>query len=231
VAKRAFDVLVSALLLIVLFPLFIALAVAIKLDTRGPVLYRARRVGRGGRNFPMLKFRKMHADAAGGPLTLRDDERLTRVGRFLARSKLDELPQLWNVLRGEMSLVGPRPEDPLFVEQHAELFRDILRARPGITGFAQLAFRSESELIDPTDPAGDYAARLLPLKLELDRAYIACRSLRVDAAVVLWTAIAILGARPHLFRLCKSRLGEFAEPQARNHFLELFGSTGGRTRQ
>jgi lipopolysaccharide/colanic/teichoic acid biosynthesis glycosyltransferase len=204
-AKRLLDIVVASLLLLLLAPLLAVLALVIKLETPGPVLYRARRVGLRGREFLMLKLRKMHEGAGGGPLTMADDERFTRVGRILARYKLDEIPQLWNVLRGEMSLVGPRPEDPRFVQQRPELFRDILLVRPGITGVAQLAFRSESELLDATDPAADYASRVLPEKLELDRLYIRNQRIRIDLAVLWWTFVAVVLRRPVLmFGDCKN---------------------------
>src|SRR5947209_12082227 len=116
--KRLSDVVFSGLLLLVLLPALLLIALAIKLDSRGPVFYRVRRVGYRGRTFAMLKFRKLHHGAAGGPLTAAGDPRLTRVGRILTRTRLDELPQLWDVLRGRMSLVGPRPEDPGFVLLH-----------------------------------------------------------------------------------------------------------------
>src|SRR3954471_21826118 len=119
-AKRAIDIAVSALGLVILSPLFLVIALLVVLDSPGPVFYRADRVGYRGRPLRMLKFRKMHEDATGSALTLADDERLTRVGRWLVRGHLDELPQLWHVLRGEMSLVGPRPESPSFVAHFAE---------------------------------------------------------------------------------------------------------------
>src|SRR5205823_1367512 len=128
-----------------------AAALAIRLESRGSVLYRCRRVGQGGHEFSMLKFRKMQRDAAGGPLTAADDERFTRIGKLLAKTKLDEVPQLWNVLRGTMSLVGPRPEDPSFVSMLVSEYEQILRIKPGITGLSQLAFARETEILDPAD--------------------------------------------------------------------------------
>ena len=124
--KRLTDIIGAGLLLLVLSPLIVACVLAIKLETRGPVFYRARRVGRHGRELKMLKFRKMHVDAAGPALTAPDDDRFTRVGRILSATKLDELPQLLNVLKGEMSLVGPRPEDPSFVGFHQADYEQIL---------------------------------------------------------------------------------------------------------
>jgi lipopolysaccharide/colanic/teichoic acid biosynthesis glycosyltransferase len=190
--KRWFDVVVAASLLVVLSPLMLALAVAIKLESAGPVLYRSRRVGVNGREFAMLKFRKMHRDATGPLITSQDDERLTRIGSLLARTKLDELPQLWNVVRGDMSLVGPRPEDPAFVALYRKAFEPVLMARPGITGLSQLAFAKETSILARPELAGSYEERLLPAKIRIDMLYIARRSTLIDAQILIWTAAAIL---------------------------------------
>ena len=119
----------------------------------------------------MLKFRKMHPGATGAPLTAAQDERFTRVGRLLSKTKLDELPQLWHVLRGEMSLIGPRPEDPTFVALHADEYEDILAVRPGISGLSQLAFADERRILSREDPMSHYVERLLPQKCAIDRLY------------------------------------------------------------
>jgi lipopolysaccharide/colanic/teichoic acid biosynthesis glycosyltransferase len=140
----------------------------------------------------MLKFRKMRVDAAGPALTARDDERFTRVGRVLARTKVDELPQLWNVLRGQMSLVGPRPEDPRFVELHRADYAAILEIVPGITGLCQLAFAREAEILDDENPVDDYVERLLPQKARLDRLYARTRTLGMDFRILAWTAMVVL---------------------------------------
>jgi NDP-mannose synthase len=192
-AKRLLDVVAATLLLIVLVPLIVGLAVAIKLESAGSVFYRSRRVGRNSRQFSILKFRKMYEGAAGPPLTLVDDSRFTRLGRFLARTKLDELPQLWNVIRGEMSLVGPRPEDALFVAHQAEHYRTILTVRPGLTGLCQLAFVREAEVISQEDLQDDYVDRLLPQKAQMDVLYARRRTLVMDLRILLWTLPALLG--------------------------------------
>jgi lipopolysaccharide/colanic/teichoic acid biosynthesis glycosyltransferase len=179
-------------LLVVLLPVFIGVALAIAVDTRGTIFYRCRRVGYRGRPLSMLKFRKMRRDAAGPPLTVAHDPRLTRVGAFLARTKLDELPQLWHVVKGEMSLVGPRPEDERFVMLQAEAYAEILRVRPGITGLSQLAFAEESRILAAGDPASDYLIRVLPQKLGLDRLYAAERSFAMDARILWWTVAAVV---------------------------------------
>jgi lipopolysaccharide/colanic/teichoic acid biosynthesis glycosyltransferase len=192
-AKRLLDIAIAVPLLVVLAPLMALLALGIKVSSRGPVLYRCRRVGFLGREFDMLKFRKMRDGATGPPLTGARDERFTRFGSFLARSKLDELPQLWNVIRGEMSLVGPRPEDPAFVPFYPEEFDVILTVRPGVSGLSQLAFAQESRLLDVPDPVEKYAKHLLPEKLRIDRLYIEQRSLRMDLRILAATVLAILG--------------------------------------
>jgi lipopolysaccharide/colanic/teichoic acid biosynthesis glycosyltransferase len=190
--QRLLDVSVSAVALVLLLPVFLLVALAIKFESRGPVLYRCRRVGAGGREFFMLKFRKMHHGAVGAALTAVDDERFTRLGRFLAKTKLDEIPQLLNVLGKSMSLVGPRPEDPDFVALRPTEYERIHRVRPGITGLSQLAFARETEVLDPCDRVGDYVQRLMPQKLLLDDLYASQRSVLMDVRILWWTALAIV---------------------------------------
>ena len=190
--KRELDVLLAALLLLLLAPVILVLALAIKLESRGPVFFRCRRVGRHGREMAMLKFRKMHDGAKGPALTLAEDDRFTRIGRFLAATKLDELPQLFNVLRGDMSLVGPRPESPEFVAMHPEAFTVILRGRPGITGLSQLAYAREGKILDAADRVGDYVARVLPQKMAIDQLYVQHRTMAGDLRILLWTVAAVV---------------------------------------
>jgi lipopolysaccharide/colanic/teichoic acid biosynthesis glycosyltransferase len=193
---RAVDVLVSLTGLIVTAPLFVVIGIAIKVESRGPVFYWGRRVGEGGREFDMLKFRKMPRDAAGPRLTLAHDDRLTRLGRFLHLTKLDELPQLWNVLRGQMTLVGPRPEDPSYVALYAQQYRRILDLRPGITGLAQIQYRDEAKLLVGPDYEERYRNELLPDKITIDTYYADRKCLGLDARIIGWTLIAIFrGAR------------------------------------
>jgi lipopolysaccharide/colanic/teichoic acid biosynthesis glycosyltransferase len=167
----------------------------IKLDSSGPGFYRCPRIGRGGREFGMLKFRKMHDGARGPALASSDDDRFTRLGPFLARTKLDELPQLWNVLRGQMSLVGPRPEDASFIELHAVDFAVIHSVKPGMTGLCQLAFARESSVLDPNDRIGHYVNGILPQKVKIDRLYASRRSIWMDVRILGWTAAAVLFGR------------------------------------
>jgi lipopolysaccharide/colanic/teichoic acid biosynthesis glycosyltransferase len=182
---RVFDLVVllafSPLILIVA----IAIALAIFVDSPGSVLFASTRIGRDGRPFTMYKFRKMRAGARGYSLTVADDERFTPIGRFLAATRLDELPQVWNVIRGDMRLVGPRPELDYFVLQFADQYEEILTVTPGITGVAQLQVLNEVTLLGGGDPARAYCERVLPEKIRVDLRYVRSRSLLGDVAI-LW---------------------------------------------
>lgn len=193
VARRLLDVVAAAAGLALLSPLFLAIAAAIKLDSPGPVFYRARRVGRYGQEFRLYKFRSMVADAdrRGPGITAAGDRRVTRVGRFLRRTKLDELPQLINVLKGEMSLVGPRPEDPRYVALYTPEQRRVLEARPGITSAASLAFRHEEQLLSGPDWEQVYRTQVMPAKLALDLDYLDRRTLASDLALIWRTILAM----------------------------------------
>ena len=193
--KRAFDIAVALILLLAILPLMLVVAVVIKFDSKGPVFYRVRRVGYRGRPLMMLKFRKMHDNATGGPLTAARDPRLTRVGRLLTRTRLDELPQLWDVLRGRMSIIGPRPEDPHFVGLHEAEYEVILSIRPGITGLSQLAYVEESRIVDDDSPIQDYIDRIMPQKLTLDKLYARRSSLMLDLSILRWTVITLILGR------------------------------------
>jgi lipopolysaccharide/colanic/teichoic acid biosynthesis glycosyltransferase len=140
----------------------------------------------------MLKFRKMVIGAPGPALTVPDDDRFTRAGRFLASTKLDELPQLWNVLKGEMSLVGPRPEDPEFISLYPEEYERILKVKPGVTGLCQLAFAREGKLLSSGDRVGMYVQDLLPQKVQIDTFYASRRTLAMDIRILIWTGVAVL---------------------------------------
>lgn len=190
--KRALDVAVSATILLLTLPLILLVALLVRAESRGPVFYRAQRVGRGGRPLLMLKFRKMHHNATGAPLTMSEDDRFTRVGRLLAKTKIDELPQLWHVLNGEMSLIGPRPEDPEFVAERYDDYADILSVRPGVTGLSQIAFAEESAILCKVDPLEHYRSRIFPQKIRLDRMYALRPTLRMDLAILFWTCAAVL---------------------------------------
>jgi len=191
-AKRALDIAVSATMLLLALPLIALVALLVRLESPGPIFYRGRRVGRGGRDLRMLKFRKMHHNATGAPLTSSEDDRFTRVGRMLARTKIDELPQLWHVLNGEMSLIGPRPEDPDFVAERFDDYEEILRVRPGITGLSQIAFAEESAILCKVDPVSHYRSRIFPQKIALDRLYAERPTLQMDLSILFWTSAAVL---------------------------------------
>jgi lipopolysaccharide/colanic/teichoic acid biosynthesis glycosyltransferase len=192
-AKRLFDIGISLLGLVLLAPLLGILALWIKLDSPGPVFFRGARVGRGGRLFRIYKFRTMIADAAqrGPGITAAQDPRVTQAGRFLRRFKLDELPQLLNVLKGEMSLVGPRPEDPRYVALYTAEQRRVLDVRPGITGIASLHFRHEEALLSGDDWQRRYIEEIMPQKLALELAYLEHPSLAQDVAILLKTFLAL----------------------------------------
>ncbi len=185
-AKRAFDLVVLVCLtpLLILPLLFFALLVF--LDSPGPVIYRARRLGVGGRPFPMLKFRTMRTGARGAAVTARNDPRITPLGSFLRSTRLDELPQLWNVVRGEMRLVGPRPEDEEFVVAHRQDYERILSVPPGVTGPTQLRFtNAEADLLaDSDDPAAHYAHAVLPSKVASDLDYAEHHTVPGDLVII-----------------------------------------------
>jgi lipopolysaccharide/colanic/teichoic acid biosynthesis glycosyltransferase len=190
--KRTLDIAIAATLLIVLSPLLALIVVLIQVESPGTPFYRARRAGYRGRPLAVIKFRKMRLDARGLPLTLVGDGRLTRIGAFMARTRIDEIPQLWNVLRGQMSLVGPRPEDPQFVALHEDRYEKILSVRPGITGWSQLAFAAESRILNQADPVGHYVDTILPAKVGLDCKYAERTRVSRDLATLIWTAVAML---------------------------------------
>lgn len=189
--KRAFDLVIAGAGLLLLAPLFGVLALWIKLDSPGPVFFRQDRVGRGGALFAIHKFRTMRADAAasGPALTVGDDPRITRAGRFLRRSKLDELAQLIDIVRGTMSLVGPRPEVPGFVALYPPALRDkLLSVRPGLTDPASLAFRDEGALLARSaDPQRAYVDEVLPAKLAQSAQYVDRMSMAQDLRVIVAT--------------------------------------------
>jgi FlaA1/EpsC-like NDP-sugar epimerase/lipopolysaccharide/colanic/teichoic acid biosynthesis glycosyltransferase len=192
--KRAFDLVAAVLGLLLLWPVFLVFAAFIKSEDGGPVLFRQQRVGRELKVFNILKFRTMCVDAAdkGPAITLRDDGRVTRIGRFLRRTKLDELPQLWNVLRGEMSLVGPRPEVPRYVDLFRAEYTEILRLRPGITDPASIRFRNENDLLDDSEDAERaYIEQILPEKLRLSRNYMRNASVAWDLRLVVTTLLSL----------------------------------------
>ena len=198
--KRLIDLLIVVPGLILLSPLLAVVSVCIKLTSRGPVLFRQCRVGHRGQLFEICKFRTMVVGpVSGGPqVTAADDPRITRLGRFLRRTKLDELPQLLNVLKGEMSLVGPRPQVPRFVQHYPRSIRDIiLSVRPGITDPATIRFRHEEEILaGSNNPERSYIEQILPHKLTLNVRYIRQRTLTGDLVILVRTVGCLVS--PHV---------------------------------
>lgn len=194
--KRLFDIVVAALVLLLLSPLFAVIALWIVSDSPGPVFFRQTRVGRSGAHFRIFKFRTMRADGAGSglPLTIGADPRITRAGTFLRRFKLDELPQFINVLLGQMSIVGPRPEVPKYVELYPPETRNIvLSVRPGITDPASIKFSSESAILGRSpNPELTYVNEIMPAKLQLCVEYVQHAGLWRDLTIVCDTVRALL---------------------------------------
>lgn len=190
---RIFDILAASVGLLFLSPLLALVAFAIRLDSPGPVFYRARRIGKDGIPFRLFKFRTMvdGADRQGAGITAAVDLRITSVGRFLRRTKIDELPQLINVLKGEMSLVGPRPEDPRYVALYTPEQRRVLAVRPGITSAASLVYRHEEQLLAGEDWEIAYRTQVMPHKLAIDLAYLERRTLASDLKLILQTVATV----------------------------------------
>jgi len=195
--KRSIDLVYSIVLIVATLPMMAMVAGLIKITSPGPILYQQRRLGRNGSPFQLLKFRSMHhgRDVLGPGITRGGDSRVTSLGRFLRRSKLDELPQLFNVVRGEMSLVGPRPDLPEYLKELPADQRVVLSLSPGITGAASLRFRNEEELLAQVAPEqleGFYVHTLLPQKIELELEYARSASMFSDTAILLRTIAAVL---------------------------------------
>jgi lipopolysaccharide/colanic/teichoic acid biosynthesis glycosyltransferase len=192
--KRTMDVLFSLGGLIVLSPVLLIAAAAVALSSPGGIFYRAERVGKDGRPFRLYKFRSMvaGADKAGPAITVAGDARVTPVGKLLRKTKLDELPQLINVLKGEMSLVGPRPESPKYVALYTEAQRAVLRVRPGITSLASIRYRDEESLLHGADWETRYIEQIMPEKIAIDLDYIASANPWKDIQIILQTFGAIL---------------------------------------
>ena len=193
-SKRAFDLLLAGLGLLVISPVFILAALAIKLDSAGPVFFLQERIGRNFRPFSIYKFRTMvaGADRRGGQLTVGSDPRVTRVGRWLRHAKIDELPQLINVLLGDMSLVGPRPEVSKYVEMYHDEYALVLSVRPGLTDPASVKYRDEASILAASpDPEREYVERILPDKIALAQGYVARATFSSDLVVLVRTLLRI----------------------------------------
>jgi lipopolysaccharide/colanic/teichoic acid biosynthesis glycosyltransferase len=214
VLKRGVDIVLAALLLIVSLPLLAMAAIAIKLDSEGPVLFCQARMGRKFRRFQIVKLRTMRICENGPVFTLSEDPRITRIGRWLRRHKVDELPQLWNVLCGEMSLVGPRPVVPELAIEYRQAYKRLLEVRPGLTDPATLKFCHEEEFLSLVpDPLRYYKTILVPDKLHLSATYMVRANVWSDLGVLVWTALALVpsGWLPRFIRARHVGHGNAAE--------------------
>lgn len=191
--KRAFDIVVSLVVLVLVMPLLIVAAAGVVIASPGPVFYRAQRVGRDGRLFEMLKLRTMHLAVGGSVITSRSDPRIFPLGGLLRKLKIDEFPQFWNVLVGDMAIVGPRPEDLKIVRDHyTPWMKETLRIRPGITSIGSIYYYAEGELlIDDDNPERCYVERVLPSKLAVERAYMDRATFLTDLWWVCMTAVSV----------------------------------------
>ncbi len=190
--KRSFDIAVSSLALLLCLPLFVVIAVLIKLDSKGPVLFAQQRVGKNFHPFWIYKFRSMVPEAPkiGAQISVANDPRITRIGSILRKSKIDELPQLFNVLKGDMSLVGPRPEVPTYVQLFRNDYEEILRVHPGITDLASLKYRDEAALLAQSEnPEQEYVEHVLPDKIKLAKEYVRKSSFFFDLGLILRTPL------------------------------------------
>ncbi|MBK6343511.1 MAG: sugar transferase [Flavobacteriales bacterium] len=190
--KRGFDLIASACALLVLSPLLLLIAAAVAIESPGGAFFRQVRVGKGGKEFRLLKFRTMRLGSeAGGQITVGGrDPRITRIGYVLRKTKLDELPQLLNIVVGEMSVVGPRPEVPRYVALYSEEQRQVLSVRPGLTSLASIAYIDENEVLGrASDPERVYVDEVMPAKLALDLRYVRERSMRLDLRIIARTAL------------------------------------------
>ncbi len=196
--KRVFDITASLLGLIVLSPYFLIVSILVKLGSPGPIFYGGKRVGKGGKVFTMYKFRTMVTDAEkrGPSVTYDGDPRITRVGHLLRQARLDEFPQLWNVLKGDMSMVGPRPESLYYYERYTAEQKKIFQVKPGMTGVTQIRFRHEEDMLtNPETLDRDYLEKVLPPKVVLDMEYIENQSFWLDLKLIFETLWALFKDR------------------------------------
>lgn len=196
--KRLFDIVFSLLGLLACSPLFALIATLIKLDSRGPVFFKHQRIGKNFKAFHVYKFRTMVNDATqkGPSITAENDPRITAAGKFLRKTKIDELPQLWNILKGDMSFVGPRPEVSKYVKMFSEEYSDILKVKPGITDYATIEFRDEESVLRKYhNPEEGYIKEILPTKIELYKKYLREKSFFTDIKLILLTLMKIVRSK------------------------------------
>ena len=227
--KRISDILISLVLILLFAPLMLFSVLLVILSSPGPLFYMQKRVGRNGEAFSIIKFRTMTvgADKCGPSVTSADDVRITPVGRFMRRTKLDELPQLFNVLRGDMSLVGPRPQVPRFVDEfHSDLKDVVLSVPPGVTGITALCFRNEEKMLEQIDDRERYYIdHIMPVKLKLDAWYV--RNRRLSADLFLLAATACLLSYPPLRSMFVRTGGDFGERMANGILGRYLAFCGG----
>ena len=192
--KRIFDIILSLFGLMILFPFMLIIAILIKLDSKGPVFFKQIRVTKNGREFKIFKYRTMRVGSDKySQITVGKDDRITKIGSFLRKYKLDEIPQLINVLIGDMSLVGPRPEVPKYVALYTDEQKEILKVRAGITDYASIEFSNENDLLaSEEDPEKAYIKKVMPKKIELNKKYISEISMLTDIKIILLTIKKIL---------------------------------------
>lgn len=193
--KRLFDISVSFIGIILFFPLMIAVGIIIKLTSKGPIIFKQIRVTKNGKHFEIYKFRTMKENSEGNKqITVGNDMRITGIGKILRKTKLDELPQLFNVIKGEMSLVGPRPEVPKYIDLYSDEQKKILNVPAGMTDYASIYFSNESELLGKAeDPEKFYIEKIMPYKIELNQKYIENISIFTDIKIIILTILKIAG--------------------------------------
>jgi len=207
--KRIFDFSLALSGLLLVSPLFLVLPILIKLDSQGPVFFRQARIGKGLQGFSLYKFRTMIQDASqeGGVLTIGNDARITKVGAILRRFKLDELPQLFNILKGEMSFVGPRPEVPSYVEIYRSAYEKVMTVKPGLTDLASLKYMDEAGMLNALpNPREEYEKKILPDKIKLAKWYIKKSSFLFDLAIIMETVLRLIGIRSMLVKIPEDRI-------------------------
>ena len=193
--KRTFDLFFSLFGIIFFFPIFLLISILIKLDSKGEIIFKQTRVTKDGKEFKIYKFRTMMKETEGNKqITVGKDNRITKVGSFLRKTKLDELPQLFNIIKGEMSFVGPRPEVPKYVAYYTDEQKEILKVRAGITDYASIYFSNESEILgQQNDPEKYYIEEIMPHKIKLNKKYINNMGIITDIKIIILTILKIVG--------------------------------------